>query len=531
MKMKKLLALLLAIVLAVSLFAACSASESNSGSGGNGGNSGGNGGGNSGGNGGGNSGGSDGEITNISFWWTDNGNTGGGSKVKLVEEAINKITEKEIGVHVNMNWIASADFATQVNLAVTNQEPFDIATYLPGIAGSFLTYYTNGVLKDITDLLDTYGKDVKALFGEELLKMTTIGGKVYGLPTYRILNSSMYLAIRKDALEPYGLMEQAENMKSWADYEAIMQAIKDSDNTAYPFGSSNVYGLIADPGAIFGGKTFDDITTYDILGDSLYVIFSDQQGNVGLLQDQQAFVDQCKMIADWYGKGYVWPDTAYNTDGSESLIGQNVFASYLTQSEYGIEVNKTQQIGAEMFCLKLKDSYLSTTQGQKFGIFIPATSEEPEAAMKFINLLYTNKDLMNCYIYGVEGETYLLKDGVGYYPEGTDSSTCGYHAMDFTLGNQFLVYPWTPLGSDFRVGALENFQNALKSNYIGFTVDTGDYQTMMAGITAVVQEYMKQITGGLYTDSMYQEFMGKLQSAQINDWVAIYQNALTEWLG
>lgn len=472
----------------------------------------------------------EGEIVEIDFWWTDNGSTGSGAKAELVEEAINAITEKEIGVHVNMVWIASADYPTQVNLSVANQESFDVGVYTPGIAGSFLTYYTNGVLMDITDLLDAHGQEIKELFGEEILKMTTVDGKIYGLSTYRLLNSSMYLCIRRDVLENAGLMEQAENMTSWAEYEAVMQAIRDSGQDAYPFGSSNAYGLIADPGAIFCGDKFTDSLSYDVLGDSLYVVFSDQEGNVSLLQDQPEFVEQCKMVREWNDAGYVWPDTAYNQDGSEVYMGQGVFASYISQSEFGIEVNKTQQIGTEVLCVQLFDNYLSTTQGQKFGIFIPSTSQEPEAAMRFISLLYTSKELMNLYIYGVQGETYELVDGVGQYPEGTDSSTCGYHAMDFTLGNQFLVYPWAPLGADFRDKAMANFLNCQKSRYIGFTVDTGDYSTLMAGITSVVNEYMKQITGGLYTDEMYDEFMEKLDSAKIDEWIGIYQSALTDWL-
>lgn len=34
-----------------------------------------------------------------------------------VEAAINQITEKEIGVHVNFNWVNGADYATQLSLA------------------------------------------------------------------------------------------------------------------------------------------------------------------------------------------------------------------------------------------------------------------------------------------------------------------------------------------------------------------------------------------------------------------------------
>ena len=522
MKLKNLLALLLAVLMLVTLFAACSTNEEEPAPGDDsstapdetdGGDV------------------DDGEITTINFWWTDTGTTGSAASADDVAAAINEITEAEIGVHVNMQYIANADYPTQINLMVGNQEPVDVAVYLPGVAGSFLTFYTNGILSDITDLLDEYGKDVKALFGDEVLAMTTVDGRVYGLSTYRLLNSSMYWCARKDALETAGMTELAENMTTWAELETILEAITENAGM-YGFGASNAYGLLADPGAIFAGEKLSDTTTYDILGDSLYVVYSDQEGNVSLLQEQEAFVEQCEMVAGWMSNGWMWPDTAYNSkDGSEILIGQGVFASYFTQSEYGIEVNKTQQIGQEMFCLNLKDSVLSTTQGQKFGIFIPVSAAEPEAAMKFINLLYTNKDLMNLYIYGIEGTNWVLnEDGVGEYPEGKDSSTCGWHTMDFMLGNQFLVYPWTPLPATFRDEAKANFDAAPRSAYLGFTLDTSGHDTLMAGITAVVNQFMPQITGGLYTEALYSEFIEQLKGAGIDEWITLYQDALTEWL-
>lgn len=473
------------------------------------------------------------ELTEINIRLTDTGYTGSGSKVKLIEDAINEITEREIGVHLNFTWIQNADYGTQLTLSVANSEPVDVAMYVPPTAGSFLTYYTNGALMDITDLAAEYGQDICALLGEDILATTTIDGRLYGFSTYRILNSNMYICIRTDVLEQIGMVEEARNMTKWSEYEAIMQAIVDNGIPMAAVGNaSNGHGLFHDPGALYGyTDDFSGNVTFDILGDSSYLIYTDQDGNVELLQGRPEYIAQCEMTKKWNDNGYVWADSAFSINGSESMIAASVFASYIVQSEYGVETNKSQSCATDMTCVEIAKSYLSTTQGQKFGMVIPESSSEPVAAMKFINLLYTNEELMNTIIWGIEGETYVINEsGEASYPEGTDISTCGYHYLDFFIGNQFATAPWAGSGADFRIGSLENFLAAPKSAYMGCTVDTSSYDNIYAAVSAVVDEYNPSITSGMYTESYYNEFMSKLDAAGASEWIAIYQAALDDFL-
>lgn len=520
--MKKSLTLMLAFILVFALFSACSKKENvtddpstpssslEPGS----------------------SDGGEAEIEEITIWMNDSGSTGSGSKVKLVENAINAITEREIGVHLNFQWVANADYGTQLTLAIANNEAIDVATYNPATKNSFLTFYSNGALMDISDLAAEHGKEICELFGEEILATTSIDGRLYGFSTYRVLNSNMYVCIRTDVLEEIGMVEFAENMTTWSEYETIMQAILDSDVAMYPIGNATGQGLFGDVGALYGyTDEFSGNITYDVLGDSIFVIYTDQAGNVELLENRPEYLAQCQMAKRWMDAGYVWSDSAFSKDGSENMIAAKVFASYIVQSEYGVEINKSQSCSADMTCVELAKSYLSTTQGQKFGIVIPTTSKNPTAAMRFINLLYTTKELMNTITWGIEGETYVINDtGEAAYPEGTDSSTCGYHGLDFQVGNQFLDIPWAGLGADFRAASMENFLAAPRSVYMGCTVETAQHDTLRSTISAVVEEYFKPLTSGYYTDAYYEEFLQKLDSADIDEWITIYQAAVDEFM-
>ena len=75
---------------------------------------------------------------------------------------------------------------------------------------------------------------------------------------------------------------------------------------------------------------------------------------------------------------------------------------------------------------------------------ISSTSKVPEAALKFLNLTFTDKEVVNLIIYGIEGRDYV-KDAEDFvsYPEGQDASTVPYTAQLScgVLGNFFIMYP------------------------------------------------------------------------------------------
>ena len=72
---------------------------------------------------------------------------------------------------------------------------------------------------------------------------------------------------------------------------------------------------------------------------------------------------------------------------------------------------------------------------------IPVTAKEPEAAMKFLNMMYTDERIVNLLNYGIENEDYIVdEDGRFSYPEGKDMNSVGYYnGYTWLFGNQFLA--------------------------------------------------------------------------------------------
>jgi len=528
MKGKKILALLLAVLLVAALFTACNPDADNGGAGGGPENTGGSdGSGSAGGSGG--AGGEHDEIIEIKYWCWDNGLGGQNTKGPMIEEAINAYVEEQIGVHVNFNWVASSDYGTQLTLALANNEQIDIADYFATGGSAFAKMQADQSILDITELARQYAAETIDMIGEEVLSGVTIDGRLYAIPTYRNLNSNWYIVLRMDLLDKLGMVDKARNMTTWAEFGEILQAVKDSDYAGYAMGGGDSKGVISVCGCIFQGEKLTDSYTYDTLGDTLFSIGTDQQGNVYNLPAMKESQNYYKMVKGWMDAGLLYPDAGYNATGGREMFAADTFAFCLAQSEFGGETSWKGQSNFEVELKQVAPGYLQTANVQKFGVFFPITGKETAAALRFANLLYTDAKLMNLITWGIEGETYEITDGTAHYKEGEDANIAGYHNNSYKIGNMFLTVPWDH-PADFNDLLKADFLNCSKSAYLGLSVDLSAYDTQRATISAVTTEYIGQMQGGMYTDAAYQEYLSKLDAAGINDWVAIYQTAVDDFL-
>lgn len=473
-----------------------------------------------------------GEITEINYWTWEAGDGTAGSNTlgEEVEAAINAITEEKIGVHVNFNWINGADYATQLSLAILNGEQVDLADYYYSGAGTFASLYSSGSIMDITDVAAQYAPEALETIGDTVLSGVTIDGKLYGIPTYRVLNANYYIIMRGDILNELGLREQAQNMKTWADYEAIMSAVKDSGFSGYATGGGAGFGMISNTGCIYQGENISDSLIFDPVGDAYFSIATDQEGHVYNQVAMEESKNQFEMFKRWMDEGFMYPDSAYDSTGAKELYNQGVLFSVFASSEYGVETSWEASSGFDCECYLVGESPLNTSNVQKFGLIVPTTCKEPEAVMKWINLLYTDSDIMNLITWGIEGKSYEVIDGVAQYIGEADALTSGFHNNDYKIGNSFLCLPWSGSENDFRDSAKAFFEAAPTSNYLGLTIDTSEYASLVSQISAVTDEFHGQMCGGFYTEELYQEYLDKLDAAGIDEYITLYQTAIDEFL-
>ena len=234
---------------------------------------------------------------------------------------------------------------------------------------------------------------------------------------------------------------------------------------------------------------------------------------------------------DWMDRGFLWPDSLFSEELlPDNLVKQNAVFAIFQPSEMGVESAKTASCGYEMVCTPIKQIAVTSANVQKFGVCVPAVSDEPEAAVRFLNLWYTDSRIANLLAWGEEGTDYIVRDGEASYPEGVEAATVGFHSHDFLAGNQFLVTPWSGSGADMRERAKADLLSAPVSAYLGFTFDSAEYSTLIAGLTSVNEEFEQPLKSGGYTPELLQDFLAKLEQAGLRGYLSAYQTQLDAWL-
>jgi len=444
----------------------------------------------------------------------------GGDYGDAVEEYANTITKETLNVVADYRWINSGDWQSKATVALTGGERFDVMNLNP--MARVTNLYPQGLLMDISEYVADYGAEVYELTKDYVGTYMFQGG-LYGFPTVRNYCKNGYILMRQDVLEELGMVEFAENMKSWSDYEQVLAAVKANYDGVY-FGTGLSSPNAADN--LIAGDNFSDAFPYDGMGDGTVTVYVNQDtAKVEVIQASDYYKKTLEINQGWFDKGYIWPDSAITTEFVDDVQKQGVIFSNICGSEHGVKVTKSAAYGFDIVVCQYVTGMVKTTQPIFTGITVPVTCEEPEAAVAWINELYTNPDLQMALVYGVPEDDYVIEAG-----EVVRLKEQGYLNVDFVLGNSLLLKPLKGNGADFYDVVGQINASAAKSKFLGFSIDTTGMDMWISQITAVTDQYASEILYGGYTPETLEEYIGKLTTAGVYDYAAAIQEQLDAWI-
>jgi putative aldouronate transport system substrate-binding protein len=452
---------------------------------------------------------------------------GKGVNAQPVVDKLNELSEEAVNVTVTFTYLGSADYATKLTTSFpAGADGYDLCSIVPGGPGSFSTLSANGQLLNITDLLDEYGADVKELV-KDYVGAYTIAGKTYGLPTYRNIASLTSIIMRKDILDELGLTEKAKAMTSFTELEEIFTAVK-AQGKVNPIGGNR--NIIYNAGMLLDADKFADHETFDPVGDNQNILYADQAtGKVSLLPENAKYKTMLARVKGWNDKGWIYPDAVTTTDHPDVQMKTGLAFATIQATEFGAASAKKGATGYDVIVVDFGKNIVTSGHALKFGTGVPINASEPEAAISWLNWLYTTKEAMNLLTWGIEGTDYVVANGEAGYPEGLDSKTVKYHQMEFVWGNQFLLLPWKGAGADFREKSLEVLKASPISNFMGFTPNLATVKNEIAALQAVNDQYRPQIYCGKYDDALYAEYVAALNTAGAQTIIDLVQTQLDTW--
>ncbi len=443
--------------------------------------------------------------------------------VNLVAQTASKITEAKFNTTIELRRVGWGTWAQQVNLILASGEKLDL---FPAFAlnSSLASLAATGQIIELDSLLETKGQETLKAISEGDWKCDSINGKIYGVPFNKGKQNVVGAAVDKTLADQLQI-----DYKKITDLKTLGEAlakVKAAHPEMYPLASSN-------------GK-MSVVLPADGLGDSrdsvlggLENAFSDSTKVVNIYESE-GYKNYVKTMYDWAKKGYIMPDASSNTESGENLIKAGVsFANLYTGPAPDTEARLSREIGKPIVDCVLVQPFGTTSETSPCWS-IPANSEKPERAMEILNEMYTNKELANIFINGIEGKHYVFKDkekGVIDYPEGINAGNAGYNVTAWAWPNMQLSYVWNGYPEDVYEKYEVFNSSGHPSPAYGFSFDNTAVLNEVTACSNVVSKYVNALNcGSLDPDKYLSKFNKDLKDAGIDTIITEKQKQLDAWL-
>ncbi|WP_052487320.1 ABC transporter substrate-binding protein [Gordoniibacillus kamchatkensis] len=439
-------------------------------------------------------------------------------EVGTVEQAINAYLKDKINATVKLNFTEWANYTTKTNLMITSGEKFDLM-YTANSYG-FANEVAKGTYLQLDDLIAKYGQDILKNLAPVYVKGSKINGKMYGVPSNKEYAASQTLLVRKDLMQKYNL--DPSKIKTYHDFTDWFKVIKDGEPNITPFaGVGDGSSIMASLFELFNGDYFGVL---DKSANDLKVIdaFSNPK-----------YLEALHQLRDWYNAGYIIKDAATTQVTRDEYMKNGKVFSFMVSSKPGIDKEKSLTTGMDLQQVDFSEPYSTTADVTGAILAVSRTSADPERVVKFLNLLYSDKTLLNMIDWGIEGKHYVkVSDNVIDFPPGLNSQTVGYSAQgdQWIFGNQFNSYV-LKTEDPHKWDKFKQFNDSAKvSKAMGFIFDPTPVQNEINACAIIYNQYRAGLlSGSLDLDKNLPVMVEKLKSNGLDKIIAEKQKQLDKW--
>ncbi len=343
---------------------------------------------------------------------------------------INEILEEKLNCTLSVDFLSWGEHDTKYSLLFSGGEDFDLIF----TASSWCHYEQTVALGGFAELteedIQTYAPGIWDVVPEMAWDQAKIDGKVYMVPNYSNEFGQDVLAVRGDLMEEYGIDE----IKDWDSLMAFFKACAENGMYASQGGPWYQYfqekGLSTLGGAPKGGELV------------LYNTQDPEDTDLYYILDWDGFADYCKQMKELADMGAWSSDVLNSSDERQTglLTGRTAsmvwnLGSCLTYAKQANAENpdwNVTLIDPVSDLPKKVNSYINN------GVAVNASSDKKERALMVLNEFYTNPEVYDLAMLGIEGkhweavgdDQYKVIDESGY---GV-SSNCnwGWNNADIT---------------------------------------------------------------------------------------------------
>jgi putative aldouronate transport system substrate-binding protein len=461
-----------------------------------------------------------------------------------VSAQLSKLTKEKINATVKLNIIDWGSYDQKMSLMIASENYYDIC-----FTSSWTNNFAQNAAKDayapLDELLAKYGQKTLSLSRKEVWDAVKINGKTYASPIFQQNAQGYGISVQAPLVEKYGL--DWKNLKGWDDpaLDAWFAKIKQSEPDKICFGYQTTYDPFIQCSVQFGLEPISDVMAPGAINTGSSDIKVINQ------YDTQEFKDYVKRMHDWYDKGYIRKDAATLKDQTADQKVAKFAAlqatpdvdsldwSSLGITSPGIMASHTGGL-VKSYEKKFSPTYLSNARATCALLAISKTSENPDRAMQFIELLNTDPKIYNTCAFGREGKDYTVnQNGSIHVDINSGYNTAGPWLFGY-MGNAYVPDTSTSAeGAAIGTSGLPKFHEAwIKVNneaktspLLGFVFDTAPVKTEIANCKTVVETIGYSLSSGSVDPEKYlPQFIEKLKTAGSESIIAEEQKQIDAWL-
>lgn len=443
---------------------------------------------------------------------------------------INEILKEKVNATVSVDFLSWGEHDTKYSLLFSGQEDFDLIFTATTWAHYEKTVAMGGFFPITEEFIQTYAPDIWEVVPNVAWDQARIDGSIYMVPGYNNEFGQDVIAVRGDLIKKYGI----EKITSWDELKAFYEACAaDGIYASSRGGPWYQYFQAKGMGNVGGTPKAGELilhNAHDLQDTSFYYIL-----------DWDGFADYCKQAKALADAG-AWSSDVLNMQDDRQtglLTGKAAGMIWNLGScrTYAKQANQEHPEWEVTIFDPASHLPKQTTPYINNGVAINVGSKHKERAMMVLNEFYTNKEINELAMLGIEGkhweavgdDQYKLLDQTGYVVD----NNCNWGWRNQTITRKEFIE--SPTALDKRYDELLAAWNAnIKEPhpYFGFNFDNSKVTTQVAAVEANIATYYDPLTNGLVddVDATIAEFKNALDVAGIRDILAELETQAAAYL-
>lgn len=441
------------------------------------------------------------------------------------------------GVNIEWRQVSMFTASEEFNLVVASGDYPDM---LSGVntyyAGGFTKAYEDEVILDLGDRVPEFAPlYYKAIQTDEELYRQTLDDEGRTLGIFAIYDEAIYnegAMIRKDWLDELNL-DVPTTFKALTDVMTAIQTEKGIANPIYVNESCNFlsYG--------YNIKGFDMVT-------STLPIYQ-ENGTVHCSLNSDGYRDYIDQLRQWYESGLINPNfMEFSSDmmSGEVEVEMNadriaIWGGMVTNmtNYYGSAPDESFEVVPTIVTLDGGKDHITLATRSQDAVSITTACENVEIALGWLNYWFTDDGTM-LYNYGVEGDTYVMENGIPAYTDKVMNNELGVDptlfCRTFALAGCSFGYTVQEriylLYEDYQTAAqkywTENSDGSMAVPTLSLTTAESDIlATYGTDITTYAAETLPKFILGTLPMSEWDTYTAALEAMNIGEIVSVYQSA------